>query len=171
MARDFEDIRDLDDLNDDELTGLVREHLREQNALDPDDITVRVEEGSVVLAGRVGTDGERRIAEHVVTDVIGIVDVRNELVVDATRRAESPAAIDEHLATEDAQEGLLLGDRPPSHSDEAAHLADRGYADAAGTADVQDAIEGAGAWIPPTSPTPEGIRGTDADVGSLGEDH
>ena len=171
MARDFEDIRDLDDLNEEELTGLVREHLREQNALDPDDITVRIEEGFVVLAGRVGTDGERRIAEHVVTDVIGVVDVRNELLVDATRRAESPMAIDEHLANEDAQEGLLLGERPPQTSDEAAHFADRRYADAAGTSDLQDAIEGGTAWIPPTSPTPEGIRGTDADIGSLGEDH
>src|SRR5690349_1167239 len=118
MARDFEDIRDLDDLSDEELTGLVREHLREQNALDPDDITVRVDGGFVVLEGRVGTDGERRIAEHVVTDVIGIVDVRNELLVDATRRAESPVAIDDHLANEDAQEGLLLGERPPQTSDE-----------------------------------------------------
>ena len=77
MARDFEDIRDLDDLNDDEMRQLVRERIAEHTGLDPDDITVRVEAGQVVLEGRVGTDGERRIAEHVVTDVVGIVDVRD----------------------------------------------------------------------------------------------
>ena len=120
MARDYEDFSSIDDLDDDELRQVVREHLAANNALDPDDVDVRVQEGVVVLSGRVGTDGER----------------------------------------------------PPQSSDEAAHLSgDRGYADAVGTADVQDVIEGGTAWIPPTSPTPEGIRGTDADLGSLGEDH
>ena len=48
MARDFEDIRDLDDLNDDEMRQLVRERIAEHTGLDPDDITVRVEAGQVV---------------------------------------------------------------------------------------------------------------------------
>ena len=46
MARDFEDIHDLDDLSDDELRGLVREHLAAHNALDIDDLTVLVEDGA-----------------------------------------------------------------------------------------------------------------------------
>jgi hypothetical protein len=33
MARDFEDLNDLDDLSDGELRGLVREHLNAHNAL------------------------------------------------------------------------------------------------------------------------------------------
>ena len=57
MARDFEDIHDLEDLSDDELRGLVREHLRANNAVDIDEITVCVQDGTVVLGGRVGTDG------------------------------------------------------------------------------------------------------------------
>ena len=77
MARDFENIHDLENLSDDELRELVRQRLAEHNALDPDDITVRVEAGTIVLAGRVGTDGERRIAEHVVPDVLGLTSVRN----------------------------------------------------------------------------------------------
>src|SRR5579884_4160058 len=66
MARDFEDLHELDDLSDDELRGLVRDHLAAHNALDIDDLTIRVQDGLVILEGRVGTDGERLIAEHVV---------------------------------------------------------------------------------------------------------
>lgn len=173
MARDYEDMSGVDDLDEDELRQLVREHLAENNSIDPDDVTVRIEAGTVVLEGRVGTDGERRIAEHVVTDVAGIVSVRNDIVVDALRRAESPAAIDDHLVDEEAHEGLLLGDRAPQRSDEdALHRGDEDdELHAAGSTDVQQVIEGAIPWIPPTSPTPEGMRGSDADVGSRGEDH
>ena len=71
MARDYEDIHDLDDLSDDELRELVRSHLREHRGLDADDVSVEVEDGVVRLQGRVGTEGELRIAAHVVTDVIG----------------------------------------------------------------------------------------------------
>ena len=73
--RDYENIDDIDELDDRELRDLVRERLAEHTALDIDDITVRVQDGNVVLAGRVGTDGERRVAEHVLTDVLGLVDL------------------------------------------------------------------------------------------------
>ena len=43
----------------------------------------------VALEGRVGTEGERRIAERVVTDMVGIETVENNLVVDELRRAQS----------------------------------------------------------------------------------
>ena len=42
MARAFEDLHDLDDLNDDELRQLVRSHLDSEQGLDSDDITVVV---------------------------------------------------------------------------------------------------------------------------------
>jgi hypothetical protein len=98
MARDFEDLHDIDDLSDDELKALVRQHLASHNGLDVDDLSVRVEDGTIFLGGRVGTEGERRIAEHVVTDVLGIVSVTNEILVDPIRRAESPMDIDERGA-------------------------------------------------------------------------
>src|SRR3954462_12739615 len=157
MARDFEDIHDIENLSDRELRDLVREHLEASTALDIDDITVRIEDGTVVLEGRVGDAGEEQVAEHVLTDILGIQNFRNELVSDQNRRAESPMAIDDHLADEDAHEGLLLGDRPVSLSDESAHLADSPEEEAEGTTDVGKAIEGAMPWIPPESPTPEGM--------------
>jgi hypothetical protein len=171
MARDFEDLHDLDDLSDDELRELVRTHLAANNSIDANDIVVHVEDGVVRLAGRVGTESERRVAEHVVTDVLGLERVENELLVDPIRRAESPEAIDDHLADEERHEGLLLGDRAAPINPETEHLVDDLDARLFGTTDVQNAIERGTAWIPPTSPTPEGLSGTDAELSDLGEDH
>ena len=156
MAHDFEDIHDLDDLNDDELHALVRTHLAAEEALDEREIRVRVEDGFVTLSGTVGTEAEQRIAEHVVTDVIGIEQYENLLAVDPMRRAISPMAMDEHLAEEEATEGLLLGDRAVPLSPEAEHLEEDLDARLYGTTDVGEAIEEGTAWIPPESPTPEG---------------
>jgi hypothetical protein len=167
MARDFEDLHDLDNLSDDELRGLVREHLAANNTVDIDEITVTVSDGEVTLAGRVGTDGERLVADHVVTDIVGADRCRNELFVDPSRRPLSPEAIDEHLADEDRREGLLLGDRPVPLSAEADHLEEDLDAELFGTTDVQDVIEKGTTWIPPESPTQEGFTGSE----EFGEDH
>ena len=168
---DFENIHNVDDLSDRELRDLVREQLSAHNALDLDDILVQVQDGAITLSGRVGTDGERRIADHVLTDVLGIQEFVNDLVVDTLRRAESPVDIDEHLADEELRSGLLLGDRAVPLNDEAEHLADDAEADLGGTTDVQSAIERATSWNPPEGPTPEGMSGTDAGPGDMGERH
>jgi hypothetical protein len=171
MARDFEDINDIEQLDDRELRGVIREHLAAHNGLDINDLTVDVKDGAITLGGRVGTEGERRIADHILTDVLGINDFTNEVVIDPIRRAESPMDIDEHLAEEDRDEGLLLGDRAVPLSPEAEHLADLQDADIEGTTDVQESIERAAGWIPPESPTPEGLSGTDAQPEDYGEQH
>jgi len=167
MARDFEDIHDIDDLSDDELRGLVREHLAAHNGLDIDDITVQAQNGTVILAGRVGTDGERLIAEHIVTDLVGAQKCRNDIFVDPSRRALSPEAIDEHLVDDDRHEGLLLGDRPVPLSPEAEHHEEDLSAELYGTTDVQTSIENGIGWIPPENITQEGLT----DRGEFGEDH
>jgi hypothetical protein len=171
VAQDYENIDDTAGMSDGELRAYVRDRLEEQLAFDPDDIDVAVRNGVVRLSGRVGTESEYRVVDHLVTDVLGLTDVKNELVVDSIRRAESPVAIDEHLVDEDAHAGLLLGDRPGTDSPEADHLQEDVRAELFGTADVQKAIEGAIPWIPPESPTPEGLSGTDASPGVRGEDH
>src|SRR5678816_2711985 len=108
MARDYEDIQNLDQLDDREIRDLVRERLSEHNGLDVDDIVVVVTNGAIALSGRVGTEAERRIAEHILTDVLGVEEFTNDLVIDPIRRAESPIDIDDHLADEDRSDGLLL---------------------------------------------------------------
>ena len=169
MAHDFENTDDLEDLSDREIRGLVRDRLAEHRGIDINDIEVHVAGGVVRLAGRVGTDAERRVAEHVVTDVIGIASVDNQIIVDSLRRAESPEAVDDHVADEEDRAGLLLGDRPVPFSSEAEHLEEDLDSRLFGTMDVGNAIESGTAWTPPDSPTPEG-SGTDASPPEYDED-
>ena len=170
MASEFENIHDLDDLDDRELRDLVRSHLRAHNGLDADYITVRTDAGAVILEGRVGTDYERRVAEHVLTDVLGIASVQNDLVVDAIHRAESPEDIEDHLVEEERTEGLLLGDRQVPLSEESEHMTEDLDSRLWGTSDVGKAIADGTPWIPPESPTQEGLEGT-AGGSTPGEDH
>ncbi len=156
MQRDFEDIFDVDNLDPDELRHLVHETLRTNRSIDPSEIAVHVQSGKVILAGRVGTDSEKRIAERVVGDRIGLTNVESRLVVDPLHRAVSSEAADENVSEEEQNEGLLLGDAPRSHTDTADHLASHADGDLFGTVDRTEAIEDGIPWIPPESPTPEG---------------
>ena len=169
--RDYENLHDIEELDDRELRDLVREQLAAHTALDIDDITIVASGGAVTLAGRVGTEGERRVAEHVLTDVLGITDYTNDLVIDPLRRGESPVDIDEHLADEERRAGTLLGDVPVPLSDESDHLADAASEDLDGTSDYQQVMEDGKTWNPPNSPTPEGMSGNDSLPGEMGEHH
>jgi hypothetical protein len=171
VEKDYEDIDEIDELTDGELRALIRDRLEEQVAFDPNDVQIGVRGGVVRLSGRVGTEEELRIVEHVVTDVVGIKEVRNELVVDPIRRAESPEPIDEHLADEELHEGILLGDRPRQDNPEAEHLHEDVRAELFGTTDVQESIEGGIPWNPPDGPTPEGAFGSDAPPNVMNDDH
>ncbi|MEO5815339.1 MAG: BON domain-containing protein [Gemmatimonadaceae bacterium] len=171
MAHDYEDMHNIEGLDDRELRDLVREQLAEHPSLDIADITVLVADGNVSLTGRVGTDGERRIAEHVLTDVLGVTEFTNDLVVDSMRRAESSGDIDEHLADEEQRGGALLGDVAVPFSAEAEHLADELQDDVAGTTDYTRVMEDGMTWNPPDGPTPEGMRGSDAGPEEMGERH
>jgi hypothetical protein len=171
MARDFEDTHDLENLSDRELRDLVYTQLREHQGIDVDSIEVQVTEGVVHLTGRIGTEQERRVAEHVVTDVLGIQKFQNELVIDPIRRAESPEDIDEHIAQEERESGLLLGDRPVSVEPESESTVEDLDAELYGTRDVGHAIEQGVPYVPPEAPTPEGLSGSDAELPDMGEDH
>ncbi len=171
MERDFEDIHRLDELSDAELRDLVLGHLAQSNAVDHDDLTVEARNGAVVLGGRVGTEAERRVVEHIVTDQLGVSNVENGIFVDPIRRAESPEAADDHLVEEERAEGLLLGDRAVPISPEVDEVREDLDADTFGSTDVQRSIAQGTAWIPPESPTPEGLGGTASDTEDMGEDH
>lgn len=168
MADDFDNSDEIQNLSDDELKRYILDDFRSRKAFDVNDITVDVKDGQVTLTGRVGTEEELRIIDHVMTDVIAIRSIDNQLVVDEIRRAQSPEAIDEHIADEEEHGGLLLGDIPRPLSPEAEHLADMGPDDSMGTHDVQESIASAEPWIPPESPTPEGVSGQ--EDGTFGVD-
>ena len=171
MEKDYEDIDEIDEMTDGELRALIRDRLEEQVAFDPNDVEVSVRGGVVTLSGRVGTEQEFRIVEHVVTDLIGIKEVKNNLLVDPMRRAESPTAVDEHLVDEELHDGILLGDRPGNQDPEAEHLHEDIRAELFGTTDVQESIEEGIPWNPPDGPTPEGAYGSDVPPNVMNDDH
>ena len=169
MARDYEELGSADALNDEELRAKVREQLADNGGIDVDNITVRVRDGEVQLAGRVGTEAELRTAEHVLTDVVGVSSFRNELVVDALRRSEEAEAADDAVASRDAGD-YILGDRPVPLSPEAEHRVEDLEGEMYGTHDLQRAIESGESYSPPDRATPEGIDGRLGPQTS-GEDH
>ena len=173
MAQDYEDFSSTDDLSDEELRQLVRDRLGEHPTIDLDDLTVHAEEGTIRIEGRVGTENELRIIDHVLTDLVGLASFDNQIVVDAIRRVDTPLDIDDHNEMERASAGAMFGEMPPQNTD-TVHEA-RGDEDLDermfGTTNYQDAVAHGTAYIPPDAPTPEGLRGTDAGPGEYGEDH
>jgi hypothetical protein len=157
MAQDFENLHDIENLDDRELKELILQQIREYPGLDSDLVDITVQNRGVVLNGRVGTEQELQQIEHVVTDVLGFVDVRNDLVVDELMRATTSEAADE-AAAEAAEEQPPLGKRPDITEDSASHLIENVPAELYGTQDIQQAIEEGFAYDPPDQPTQEGTR-------------
>jgi hypothetical protein len=104
----------------------------------------------------------------VLTDVVGVVDYDNSLVVDALRRVETPIDIDDHLEAERQSAGSLFGEMP--EQDEPTVVEARGDENLDqrmfGTTNYQDAVAHGVPYEPPESPTQEGIAGTDAGPAS-----
>ncbi len=158
MERDYEDVFGLDGLSDEELRELVRDQLSEYDTVDLDSIVVHAHDGHVTMSGRVGTDEERQIVDHVLTDVIGLAAFTNNLVVDRIHRDEEPAAVDDQLASamvrgEDELGGSDLDNIDPEDEE---RMTDDDDAALFGTHDVRSSIENGVPWVPPDAPTPEG---------------
>jgi hypothetical protein len=158
MAQDFENVFDLDDLSDEELRDLVRDQLAQDSALDVDNILVHVKDGYVTLSGRVGTEGEKQVADHVLSDVIGIESYANEIFVDPVRLDEEPEAADDQVGRVlGREEETLLGGRDVNTTEaEAERVTDDDDEALYGTHDYGTVMEDGVPWNPPDEPTPEG---------------
>jgi hypothetical protein len=155
MAGDYEGMYDLSSMDDGEIGELIREQLEDYAELDVERVEVAVEEGRVTLSGRVGTEQEYQAVEHVVTDVLGILDVRNDMVVDALTRGEQDEAADVALAERLTREGVSSGGANRTE-DSAEHLLTDTAAEQFGTQDMGEAIERGYSYNPPDSPVQEG---------------
>jgi hypothetical protein len=155
MPRDFEGIFKTGEMSDPELRELIVQQLNEYPNLDPGWIEVDVTDGLVTLAGTVGTDGEKQVAEKIVAEVIGVESLNNELMVNELHRENLPE--DSELAvTAEAEADDHLGEGPGQHSDTASHLVEDLEAETFGTRDMQRAIQEGATYIPPDRPIPDG---------------
>jgi hypothetical protein len=150
-----DDFYDIENMTDEELEMLVREQLDEQPDLDATGLEVTASEGRVTVGGRIGTEAEYQAIERVLTDVIGIADVTNELLVAGLRRVQQDDAADVANAE--------LYNRPRGQrggadrtEDTAAHLLDDTGAEQYGTNDVGEAVERGYSYNPPDKPIQEG---------------
>ena len=155
MGRDYEDLFDLDDLNDDELQALIHEELAESPDIDAANILVRVKDGLVHLSGRTGTEAERRIAEHVVSDMVGVERYENHIVVDPVYREQAPDAADEAVVDEPDEDTLGARDDRFSAS-EGAHMEEDPTGRLYGTTDRARRSRRGCPGHPPTCRRPKG---------------
>lgn len=151
MAKGHDDVYDVRSMNDGELRELVIELLREERAVDADAVDVLVRAGTVRVRGRLGTDAEIDAVERIILDRLGVDNLENELVVDATVRRTLPEAADDAAAAEasEAYDGRSGVERTAS---EAAHLMDDVEGELYGTEDMARAIERGETYTPPDSP-------------------
>jgi len=156
MGRDYEDLYDLSAMGDEEIRGLIMDQLADYTGIDPSEVEVEVKDGQVRLAGRVGTEHDYQVIEHVLTDVIGVAALSNEMVVAEARRGEQPEAADDALAARLAG-GSGRGGANRTE-DTAEHLLRDTSAELHGTDDVREAIERGYSYNPPSEPTQEGSR-------------
>jgi hypothetical protein len=155
MADDYENLFDIENLSDQELTDLVRQQFREYPEIDPDRVEVSVEQGRVRLEGRVGTEQELQQIEHVLTDLLGVSALSNELVVDELVRGERSESADD-AAAEDLAADPQTGTGARRTEDSAKHLLGDTAAELYGTHDPQQAIQDGLAYEPPDRPVQEG---------------
>jgi hypothetical protein len=153
MVDDYEDFYDIESMTDEEIQELVRDQLTGRPDLDTTGVDLSVSEGRVTVAGRIGTEAELQIIEHVLTDVIG-VQVRNDLVVDELVRLEQPEAADDANARLYTQ-GQARGGADRTE-DSAEHLLRDTAAEQYGTDDMGEAIERGQSYNPPDTPVQEG---------------
>ncbi|MGH7554270.1 MAG: BON domain-containing protein [Longimicrobiales bacterium] len=157
MPRDYEDVDGLDSMDDEELRERIVEEFADYPELDMDLVEIEVERGQVKLTGRVGTEAELQEFEHIVTDVLGIPDVWNEIVVDGLVRATNPEAADE-AAVQHALEQGATGGGEDRTTDTAEHLMIDTAAEQFGTDAVGEAIERGYSYEPPNHPIQEGTE-------------
>ncbi len=157
MAKDYENTRNLDELDDAELRELIFERLRSNDAFGDDtDIDIHVVDGTVTLGGRVGTEDTLQRIEQVITDEVGVIDLTNNIGIDENMRALQPEAADDaNSLGSDERATSGAADRT---EDSAEHLMEDRAAEQHGTRNVSEAIERGYAYEPPDSPTQEGTR-------------
>lgn len=64
----------------------VCETLMDDPTINASHITVKVKEGIVTLEGTAGSRMEKRLAEMIIEEIPGVLDVRNEIVLSVSNR-------------------------------------------------------------------------------------
>jgi osmotically-inducible protein OsmY len=66
---------------DERLTEIICERLTEDPFIDASEVTIRVDDGEVILEGRVSVRQQKFAIEDVIADIAGVADIHNRLTV------------------------------------------------------------------------------------------
>ena len=119
-----------------------------------------MKDGFVTLSGRVGTEMEKQVADHMLSDVIGLEDYSNDIFVDPIRRdlRARGGGRAGWRASSDREEDSLLGGSDVRHdgSRGASAPPTTTMRRCSARTTTSSVMENGVPWIPPDEPTPEG---------------
>lgn len=157
MSNDFEGSINIDQMDDAEVSDLIRQRLDEAVDFDVAAVDVAVRDGQVTVEGRVGTEGERQHVEQLLSQ-LGATEFENNVVVDSNARAQRADAADDAHAEDEAARADL-GESGKTTSDTADHLQPDDDGEMFGTRSPREAIEEGKSYTPPEGPTQQGFGG------------
>ncbi|HUF12827.1 MAG TPA: BON domain-containing protein [Longimicrobiales bacterium] len=157
MAKGYDDVYDVDAMDDGELRDLIVQLLGDEPAVDVAGVDVAVRDGLVRVSGRLGTEDEADAVERILVERLGVDRLENDLVIDElVRPTLSEGADDASVQAERGRyERITRGDRTDP---EAEHLMEDVEGDLYGTEDLQKAIDQGESYTPPDAPHEEGTR-------------
>ncbi len=125
-------MENIEGLSNEELKELILEHLRE-DGVDPETIEVEVQDGPrVILKGKVDSGTQHEMIKQIITDIVGVEDIIDEIMV-------IQGVDDDEILEEDEEE-------------EEKDVYDEDEEDT-GTEDAFRAVEDGIPYIPPTNPS------------------
>jgi osmotically-inducible protein OsmY len=95
--------------SDERIREDISDRLMENDELDPSNVSVNVEDGTVTLTGTVDDRRQKYLAEELAESVMGVQDVQNQLRVQRGERTERPTSGSERSTTTDG--GARSGSR------------------------------------------------------------
>lgn len=154
---DFENTLNLEQMTDVDVEELVHQQLGEDDAFNADTVEIDVEDGTIRVSGRVGTEAERQRVSQILTS-LGATGFENDVVVDEAARARRDDAADiAHV--EDQEARAQIGESGKATTDTAEHLSEDRSDRLYGTKDVRKAVEEGTPYTPPDRPVQEGVAG------------
>lgn len=157
MAKGYDDVYDVDAMDDGELRDLIVQLIGDEPAVDAAGVDVAVRDGLVRVSGRLGTEDEAEAVERILVERLGVDRLENDLVIDELVRPTLSEGADDAAVQADrgSYERTTRGDRTDP---EAEHLMEDVEGDLYGTEDLQKAIDQGESYTPPDAPHEEGTR-------------
>lgn len=124
---------DLNLLSDDDVTEAIHEHVKEDGRVDMAELRLRARKGVIYLSGLLPSESEHQILLHIITDVLGLREVVDQIQVEA-----------------------LVWEREARTREEPPEVTPPGQ-EPAGTEDIVESHDEGVEFVAPAKPTPDEV--------------